>query len=148
MTRTFRIFSALTVAAAAMFGCASASSASSTFISPAQMTDGVLTDLKSMTLYTFDHDVAGNGKSACNGECSRNWLPYYATAGAQPGSNYQIVTRDDGKPQWAVQGKPLYFWPEDQDPGDKYGDGYNNLWRLIGTNGPVTVTPSAASEGY
>ena len=127
-----------------LYGCASAPSAPM----PAKMTNGMLTDNKSMTLYTFDRDVTASGKSACHGECARNWLPFYAPAGAVAGSDYQIIMRDDGKPQWAMKGKPLYFWPEDQEPGDKYGDGYNNLWRLIGTAGPVTVMPSNTSEGY
>lgn len=115
---------------------------------PAKLTNGILTDAKGMTLYTFDRDVAGSGKSVCNGECARNWLPFYVTTDARPASDYQAITRDDGKLQWAIQGKPLYYWPEDQEPGDKYGDGYNNLWRLVGANGPITVSPSANSDGY
>ena len=112
------------------------------------MTNGILTDAKSITLYTFDRDVVDSGKSIGNGECARNWLPFYAPPGAMVNADYQIITRDDGKAQWAIKGKPLYYWPEDQEPGDKYGDGYNNLWRLIGAAGPVTMVPSAASEGY
>lgn len=115
---------------------------------PAKMTNGMLTDSKSMTLYTFDRDIASSGKSVCNGDCARDWLPFFAPVGAKPTSDFQIITRDDGKAQWAFKGKPLYYWPEDQEPGDKYGDGYRNLWRLIGVNGPVTQTPSASSEGY
>lgn len=103
---------------------------------------------KSITLYTFDRDVADSGKSICNGECARNWLHFYAPPGAMANADYQIITRDDGKSQWAIKGQPLYHGPEDQEPGDKYGDGYNNLWRLIGATGPVTMIPSAASEGY
>ena len=148
MTRMFCLLPALALAAALLQGCATDPAMSSSSASPAQLTNGILTDPKRMTLYTFDRDVTGSGKSACNGECARNWLPFYAPADARPSANYQIITRDDGKAQWAIQGKPLYYWPEDQEPGDKYGDGYNNLWRLVGVNGPVTINPSADSEGY
>ena len=148
MTRMFHILSALALAATVMYGCASTSSTASNSASPAKITNGILTDPKSMTLYTFDRDVAGNGKSACNGECARNWLPFYAPAGAKASSDYQVITREDGKTQWAIKGKPLYYWPEDQEPGDKFGDGYNNLWRLVGVSGPVTVSPRSNSEGY
>lgn len=148
MTQMFRIFSALALTATVMYGCASAPTTPSTPAAPAKITNGMLTDPKSMTLYTFDRDVAGSGKSVCNGECARNWLPFYAPAGAKASPDYQIIIRDDGKAQWAIKGKPLYFWPEDQEPGDKFGDGYNNLWRLVGASGPVTVSPSGNSDGY
>jgi predicted lipoprotein with Yx(FWY)xxD motif len=32
--------------------------------------------------------------------------------------DYSIITRDDGKKQWAFKGKPLYFWAKDQKAGD------------------------------
>jgi predicted lipoprotein with Yx(FWY)xxD motif len=43
---------------------------------------------------------------------------------------WQVVTRDDGTKQWAYQGKPLYTWSKDSKPGDRTGDGVNNLWRV------------------
>ena len=39
-----------------------------------------------------------------------------------------INTRDDGSKQWAYKGKPLYFWAKDAKPGDKTGDGINQVW--------------------
>lgn len=146
MIRTFRFLPALVLVSAAMLGCATGPSPNTG--APAQLTEGVLTDAKRMTLYTFDRDVPGAGKSACNGNCARDWLPFFAPAGARPGAGYQIITRDDGKAQWAFQGKPLYYWPEDLEPGDKFGDGYNKLWRVVGANGPVTVSPATDSDGY
>ena len=127
-----------------LYGCATVAPSPP----PAKLTGGMLTDLKSMTLYTFDRDVVFSGKSACNGECAVNWLPFYAPSGAKPDADFQVIKRDDGKAQWAFKGKPLYYWPEDQEPGDKYGEGYRNLWRLITAAGPITVMPSDDSEGY
>ncbi|EHL23491.1 hypothetical protein KYG_07635, partial [Acidovorax sp. NO-1] len=42
---------------------------------PAKLANGALVDAKGMTLYTFDKDVAGSGKSTCNGGCAALWPP-------------------------------------------------------------------------
>ena len=89
--------------------------------------DGTLTDAKGMTLYTFDRDTVP-GKSVCNGPCATNWPPLMVSAGATPSGDWTIVTRDDGGKQWAYKGKPLYAWAKDAKPGDKTGDGVNNVW--------------------
>ena len=97
---------------------------------PVRTSDGMLTGSNGMTLYTFDKDAAGSGKSACNGPCATNWPPLLVAAGEMAGADYSIVMRDDGSKQWAYKGKPLYFWSKDQKPGDKAGDGFNNVWRV------------------
>lgn len=111
---------------AILIGCAGMASAQA----PAKTADGMLTNSAGMTLYTFDKDPAGGGKSACNGPCAANWPPLQAQAGDSASGNYSIVTRDDGKKQWAYMGKPLYLWSKDQKPGDKTGDGFNNVWHV------------------
>ena len=50
--------------------------------------------------------------------------------GAKAAEGYSVVTRDDGKKQWAYKGKPLYFWAKDKVAGDKTGDGFNNVWHI------------------
>jgi predicted lipoprotein with Yx(FWY)xxD motif len=95
---------------------------------PVKAADGVLTGANGMTLYTFDKDAAGSGKSACNGPCTNNWPPLAADASAMATGEYTIITRDDGAKQWAYKGKPLYFWMKDKNPGDKTGDGFNGVW--------------------
>jgi predicted lipoprotein with Yx(FWY)xxD motif len=97
---------------------------------PAKAADGVLVGANDMTLYTFDRDAAGSGKSVCNGPCATNWPPFMATANTSASGDWTIVTRDDGSRQWAYKGKPLYFWGKDQKPGDRTGDGFNNVWHL------------------
>jgi len=92
--------------------------------------DGALADAKGMTLYTFDKDTAGNGKSVCNGPCATSWPPLAATATDKPTGDYTIVTRDDGAKQWAYKGKPLYLWINDKKPGDKTGDGVGGVWKI------------------
>jgi len=97
---------------------------------PTQVSNGVLTDSAGMTLYTFDNDPAGAGKSVCNGPCATNWPPLLADAGASASGGYSIITRDDGRKQWAYMGKPLYLWVQDKKPGDRTGDGFRNVWRV------------------
>lgn len=102
--------------------------ASSAYAAPAMVSDGVLAGENGMTLYTFDRDAAGSGKSVCNDACAKNWPPLMAKDGDMAAGDYSIVTRDDGGKQWAYKGKPLYYWIKDQKPGDKTGDGVNNAW--------------------
>lgn len=97
---------------------------------PVKMAGDMLTNAAGMTLYTFDKDMAGTGKSACNGPCAANWLPLMAQGSDQAAGDYSIVVREDGTMQWAFKGKPLYQWSKDQKPGDKSGDGFNNLWHV------------------
>lgn len=97
---------------------------------PANVMDGALTGANGMTLYTFDKDAAGSGKSMCNGPCATNWPPLFAMDGDMASGDYSIVSRDDGKKQWAFKGKPLYYWAKDTKAGDKTGDGFNNVWHI------------------
>lgn len=97
---------------------------------PAKVSDGVFVNASGMTLYTFDRDTAGSGKSVCNGPCAANWPPFIAGADAKDNGDWTVIKRDDGTPQWAYKGKPLYAWSKDAKPGDRTGDGFNNAWRL------------------
>ena len=97
----------------------------------ATMADGMLVGANGMTLYTFDRDVQGSGKSVCNGPCAVNWPPLMAADTDKASGDYSIVTRDDGKKQWAMKGKPLYYWIKDTKAGDKTGDGVQSVWHVI-----------------
>jgi predicted lipoprotein with Yx(FWY)xxD motif len=107
-----------------------AACASMSHADPARVADGVFVGPNGMTLYTFDRDPMGGGKSACNGPCATNWPPLMAQASDSAAGDWTIVTRDDGTRQWAYKGKPVYFWAKDGKPGDRTGDGFNNVWRL------------------
>lgn len=121
--------SALIFIAALITGCAGTGSTYSS-AAPAKVADGMLVNPAGMTLYTFDKDPVGAGKSVCNGPCLANWPALAAKEGDKASGEYSIITRDDGSKQWAYKGKPLYTWIKDQKPGDKTGDGVNNVWRI------------------
>lgn len=97
---------------------------------PTQVQNGALVGPNGMTLYVFDQDEAGSGKSACNGPCIGNWPAFPAAAGAKAEGAYTVISRDDGTHQWAYKGKPLYFWAKDVKPGDRTGDGVKNAWHV------------------
>ena len=86
----------------------------------------ILTDAKSMTLYTFDHDK--KGVSNCNGGCANNWPPFMATAKSKSAGGFSVIKRGDGSPQWAHNGKVLYLWVGDKKAGDMTGDGVGGVW--------------------
>jgi predicted lipoprotein with Yx(FWY)xxD motif len=95
---------------------------------PVVVVDDVLTDPDGMTLYVLDTDVAGDGRSTCNGACAEAWPPLVAVVDAVPVEGYTILARDDGTKQWAHKGKPLYRYSKDKENGDKRGDNANNRW--------------------
>jgi predicted lipoprotein with Yx(FWY)xxD motif len=90
----------------------------------------MLVNTASMTLYTFDNDASNSGKSVCNGPCATNWPPLFATTTDSARGNWTVITRDDGRKQWAYKGKPLYLWIKDQKPGDTSGDNVNKEWHI------------------
>lgn len=118
MTRTFVCLSA----AALIAGCAAMSS-------PAKVADGALTGPNGMTLYVFDRDTAGSGKSVCNGPCATLWPALLASETDKGRGDYSVIVRDDGKKQWAYKGKPLYYFARDTKAGDKTGEGFNQVWK-------------------
>jgi predicted lipoprotein with Yx(FWY)xxD motif len=78
------------------------------------MRGGVLTDAYShKTLYTFDKDSTTPPRSACNAECTVKWPPFRPSAGERDIRDFTIIKRDDGSPQWAYMGKPLYTFVGD-----------------------------------
>lgn len=118
-----KLLSIASLTIALLGGCAAMAD-----MAPTQTANGVLTGPNGMTLYTFDKDTQGSGKSACNGGCATNWPPLMAADTDRASGDYAVITRDDGKKQWSVKGKPLYYWSKDSKPGDKTGDGVLNIW--------------------
>ena len=119
----------LVLAALVVAGCAQMSSMVGA--APVKTVDGVFVNADGMTLYTFDKDAAGSGKSTCNGPCATNWPPALVADGAKASGDWTIITRDDGLKQWAYKGKPLYAFAKDTKAGDKTGDGFlNGAWHV------------------
>lgn len=90
---------------------------------------GLLTDAAGRVLYTFDKD--SDGKSACYDQCAALWPPFVAAADARASGEHTLVVRSDGSRQWALRGKPLYYYVADVEPGQTAGDGRGGVWHVV-----------------
>ena len=81
-----------------------------------------------MTLYYFDRD--GANQSNCNDQCAANWPPLLARDSDVGRGDFGVFKRADGRKQWSLVGKPLYYWSKDARPGDTTGDGVNGAWHV------------------
>ena len=87
----------------------------------------VLVAKNGMTVYNFAKDVKDSGASACTGGCISTWPAVTVAAGETPVAGDGVIgklgtiTRDDGTVQVTYNGLPLYFFKNDQAPGDANG---------------------------
>lgn len=89
----------------------------------------VLTDDDGLTLYTYTRDMPGH--SNCNDACAVAWPPLMAAANDKSAGEWTVITRDDGKKQWAHKDSALYRWSKDSKPGDTTGEGQGNgKWHI------------------
>jgi predicted lipoprotein with Yx(FWY)xxD motif len=89
-----------------------------------------------MTLYIFTKDTKDSGTSVCLDQCLVTWPALTVDAGATPtggdgvtGTLGTITRPDDGSLQVTYNGLPLYFFKNDQAPGDLNGV-YEN-WETV-----------------
>jgi len=108
----------------------------SPFYTVMSLTDGQgtrhLVDASGRSLYIFTQDTAGpNPTSACTGTsgdrttCVGNWPIFAVSSVVVPSAigagQLTSFTRNDGKQQTAFNGHPLYYFVDDQVPGDLKG---------------------------
>lgn len=103
----------------------------------------ILVDSEGMTLYYFQKDQKGSGKSKCEGACAEAWPPLI-TAGepeAMKGVKAAMlgtIEREDGTTQVTYAGWPLYTFVEDKKPGEDNGTdskGFGASWYPLHSNG-------------
>ena len=134
------------------------SSASSSSMAPAAALKTAKTSLGAVvvngagrTLYEFDKDTKGSGKSACNAGCIGLW-PAVTASGTPTVTGVTgtvgTITRDDGTKQVTLNGRPLYTYAGDSKPGDTTGQGYMGIWWVVGPNGAEMTAAPSASTGY
>jgi predicted lipoprotein with Yx(FWY)xxD motif len=93
-----------------------------------------LTDSAGMALYTFANDEPG--VSNCYDRCATAWPPLLVEEGeplsAEAGIPGELGTtnREDGTVQVTYDGWPLYYWVNDEAPGDTTGHNVRNVWAL------------------
>ena len=99
----------------------------------------ILVDAESgMTLYYFEMDVKDSGESVCLDGCLAAWPALLVPEGETPvagdgvdASKLGTITREDspGELQVTYDGLPLYFFANDEKPGDLKGV-YDN-WIVV-----------------
>ena len=65
--------------------------------------------------------------------CAKVWPPLFAAADAKPVGEWSIITRDDGKKQWAYDHGAVYTSVLDKAPGDVNGGGHLHAQGASGT---------------
>lgn len=94
---------------------------------------------RKMTVYLFEADKGG--KPTCSGQCAHAWPPVIGNPKAGGGaisSNLGTITRPNGTTQVTYKGHPLYFYGDDKDDGDAYGQGskaFGAGWYVLKPNG-------------
>ncbi len=99
------------------------------------------------TLYVFDNDQ-GSGGSTCYDACAIDWPPLLVEDGTASGvGQLGTLTRNDGTVQATYQGRPLYFYLGDNNPGDAFGQGLGGVWWQVDLNsGVVPLFTSATPQ--
>jgi predicted lipoprotein with Yx(FWY)xxD motif len=105
----------------------------------------ILTDSEGMVLYLFTKDE--EGKSNCYDQCAENWPPFTAeeplTLPEGVEGELTLIDRDDGTQMVAYNGIPLYYWINDENPGDTTGQGVGDVWYVVAP-GQMFGTPMAS----
>jgi predicted lipoprotein with Yx(FWY)xxD motif len=103
----------------------------------------VLVDSEGMTLYYFQKDQKGSGKSKCEGACAEAWPPMTTEGEPEAMSGVKsamlgTIKRSDGTTQVTYAGWPLYTFVEDKKPGEDNGTdskAFGASWYPLHANG-------------
>ena len=84
----------------------------------------ILVEASGRTLYLFTVDE--REKSNCSGGCATAWPPLLTIGDPTAGEGVNAdrlgtITREDGSTQVTYNGWPLYYFQNDQEPGDTTG---------------------------
>lgn len=107
----------------------------------------ILVDEDGLIFYNFDADTQGESASECYEDCTDAGTPLTVdgipAAGDDVMAELTTFQRDDGAMQVTANGWPLYYFQDDDDPGDAEGQGVNDEWWVLRPDG----TPIRGDEG-
>jgi predicted lipoprotein with Yx(FWY)xxD motif len=83
------------------------------------------------------------GTATCDQTCTKLWPPFTAPAAALPCGFWDVLTRTDGRRQWAYKGCALYTYAADK-PGDIAGNAIYTLAQVGGNEKPEASDRPAA----
>jgi predicted lipoprotein with Yx(FWY)xxD motif len=108
---------------------------------------------KKLTVYMFEADKGTT--SSCTGACAKVWPPV-TTSGAPSAAAGAVsadlgtTKRSDGTEQVTYKGHPLYFYDDDKDSGDAYGQGskaFGAGWYVLKPSGEKIDEDSGDEKG-
>ena len=80
----------------------------------------ILTDLRGMSVYTFDLD--SKNVSNCRQGCLKEWPPVHIPPNAIVKAPFGAINGNDGAKQLTLRGMPLYYYDDDKKVGDVFGN--------------------------
>lgn len=98
----------------------------------------IVTDEEGNTLYVFLPDDQSD--SVCYDQCEAAWPPLVGAFTAGSGVDATLLgttTRTDGSLQVTYDGWPLYYFANDNAPGDTNGQGLNDVWFVVDAEGTI-----------
>jgi predicted lipoprotein with Yx(FWY)xxD motif len=104
----------------------------------------ILVDGAGMTLYAFTNDT--DGTPTCVDACATTWPPFVSES-VEPAAALDIELFDqvelpDGTFQIVFNGHPLYLFAGDAAAGETNGQGFNDVWFVVGVDGElITASP-------
>ena len=106
----------------------------------------ILVDASGRSLYLFTKDEPN--ASNCSGGCALAWPPLLtvdeATAeGSVASALLGTATRPDGYTQVTYDGAPLYYFANDEKPGDTNGQTVGDVWYVVSPTGEAVGLPEA-----
>ena len=112
----------------------------------------IVVDADGRSVYVFDRDEPGSGKSSCSGECVEQWPPVLAGDGTPVADGVDgrlgTLERGDGALQVTLDGSPLYLFAGDGSPGDLTGQAVQGVWWVVGPDGQRVPEAPAADPGF
>ena len=101
----------------------------------------VVVDAEGMVVYYFTNDEPDSGVSACEGGCLEAWPPVLTDSETPEveGVTGEVGTIEtpEGEMQVTINGMPIYYFAEDEAPGDTNGQGANEVWYVIAPDGTM-----------
>lgn len=110
----------------------------------------VVTDADGYTLYMYTPDGTEPAAPSCTGDCAKQWPPALDEGGDPEGIDADLVgslDREDGESQVTLDGRPLYRYAGDVEPGDVNGEGMGGLWYAVAPDGGKAAEAVEGSEG-
>jgi predicted lipoprotein with Yx(FWY)xxD motif len=102
----------------------------------------ILVDAEGMVLYGFVPDEA-EGEPTCYDQCATAWPPLlvegedYTVGEGLDEADFSTAERTDEGTQLKIGTYPLYYFANDEEPGDTNGQGVGENWFVVGADGEL-----------